>query len=81
MKQFKILFSAAGLVFGMVIGLALAHAAEEPTVTLTQAELQAVINAQIAASQAAPAFKKVQGAFTPPPAPVAHPTPAAEPAK
>jgi uncharacterized membrane protein YedE/YeeE len=79
MKSFKISLAIAGFMFGMGIGLA--FAAEEPTVTLTQAELQAVINAQIAASQAAPAFKKVQGAFTPPPAPIAHPTPAAEPAK
>ena len=36
-------------------------------VTLAQTELQEIINAQVAAAQAGPAFKKVQGAFTPVP--------------
>jgi hypothetical protein len=49
------------------IALAGAALADEPTVTLTQSELQEIINAQIAASTAQPAFKKVQSAFTPAP--------------
>ena len=59
--------------FITLAGVALA---DEPTVTLTQTELQEIINAQVAAAQAGPAFKKVQGAFTP-----ALTKPTVEPAK
>ena len=58
------------------IALAGAALADDPTVTLTQTELQEIINAQVAAAQAGPAFKKVQGAFTPAPT-----KPTVEPAK
>ena len=55
--------------FGMGIGLALA--ADEPTVTLTQTELQELLNAQAATSEAHMALKKVQDSFR---APVHIPT-------
>jgi len=76
MKTFY--FSVAIALGLFAAGIALA---DEPTVTLTQAELQAVINAQIAASAAQPAFKKVQGAFTPPAPEAPHVAPAPVPAK
>jgi hypothetical protein len=65
--------------FIALAGVTMAQTAPEPTVTLTQAELQAIINAQITASAAQPALRKVQGAFAPP-APTAPP-PAVDPAK
>ena len=63
------------------IALAGVALADEPTVTLTQTELQEIINAQVAAAQAGPAFKKVQGAFTPATAKPVTPPPTAVPAK
>ena len=78
MKRLKILFAFAGLVFGM--GVVVAHA-DEPTVTLTQTELQEIINAQVAAAAAQPAIKKVQSAFTPVPVKPTVAPPTSETAK
>ena len=41
------------------------EAHQEPTVTLTAGELQAVVAAEVARVQAAPAMQKVQAAFAP----------------
>ena len=42
----------------------LAHA-DEPTVTLTASELQAIVSAELARANAAAAMRKVQSAFAP----------------
>ena len=81
MKQLKVAVMFVGLIVGLYLLCPLrfdstAQAADEPTVTLTKTELQEIINAQVAAAQAGPAFKKVQGAFTPAPT-----KPTVEPAK
>jgi hypothetical protein len=51
----------------LIVTPVFAQDAKEPTVTLTARELQAIVAAEIARSQAAHVYQKVQEAFAPKP--------------